>query len=63
LSSDNSDSQKGKDLTQEIIDEMKTQGILDEFVDEKMGKPLFEIQFSKETILCEVKEDNGESQE
>ncbi|KAA6335092.1 hypothetical protein EZS27_016653 [termite gut metagenome] len=63
LSSNNSDSQKGKDLAQEIIDEMKNQGILDKFVDEKTGKPLFEIQFSNETVVCEVKEDNGKSQE
>ncbi|KAA6335086.1 hypothetical protein EZS27_016647 [termite gut metagenome] len=54
---------KKENLVQSIIDEMKNQGLLDEFVDEKTGKPLFEIQFSDESVVCEVEGDNGESQE
>ena len=44
-------------LTQTIIDEMKAQGILDDFTDKDTGTTLLEIQFPGQTLVCNVNAD------
>jgi hypothetical protein len=53
-------SQDKLELTQTIIDEMKVQGFLDDFIDEETGEALFEIQFADETLVCKVEKNEEE---
>jgi glutamine synthetase len=46
--------QKNKQLVQSIINEMRNQGFLDEFIDEETGETLLEIQFSNETWVYKM---------
>jgi hypothetical protein len=41
-------------LTQTIIDEMRAQGFLGDFTDKNTGATRLEIQFSDQTIVCNV---------
>jgi hypothetical protein len=58
-SSQSDKSQDRRELTQTIVNEMKTQGFLDGFTDEETGETLLEIQFSDATLICQVEEDKG----
>jgi hypothetical protein len=57
------DSQDKRELTQTILNDMKAQGFLDDFIDEETGEALLEIQFVDETIVCQVKPADENSQE
>jgi glutamine synthetase len=53
-SSQSNNSQDKRELTQTIIDEMKAQGFLEDFIDKETGEALFEIQFSDRSMVCKV---------
>jgi len=53
------DSQDKRELTQTILNDMKAQGFLDDFIDEETGKALLEIQFADETLICKVENADG----
>jgi hypothetical protein len=53
-SSQPDNSQDKHELTQTVINEMKTQGFLDELTDRETGEAMFEIQFSDRSMICKV---------
>ena len=52
--SQSDNAQDKREPTQTIIDEMKAQGFLDEFMDNETGEARFEIQFSDQSLVCKV---------